>query len=42
MKLKPGQKVYIGKRVYVGEIPDGIAAKAGLLPVPEQKGKESK
>jgi len=36
MKLEPGQKVIIGKRVYKGEIPDGVAKNAGLVvPAPE-------
>jgi hypothetical protein len=30
MKLQPGQKVVIGGRTFTGEIPDGIAAAAGI------------
>lgn len=38
MKLEPGQKVVIGKRVYKGEIPDGVAKNAGIVvPAPEPK-----
>jgi hypothetical protein len=36
MKLEPGQTVVIGKRVYKGEIPDGVAKNAGIkLPEPK-------
>jgi hypothetical protein len=30
MKLKEGEKVVIGRKVYKGEIPDKIAEAAGL------------
>ena len=40
MKLAPDQKVIIGKHVYKGEIPDGVAKNAGIVnpaPAPEPK-----
>lgn len=41
MKLEPGQKVIIGKRVYKGEIPDGVAKQAGIA-VPAEPVKKPK
>ena len=32
MKLAKGVKVYKGKEVFTGEIPDKIAEKLGILP----------
>ena len=37
MKLKDGQTVHIGKRKIKGEIPDDLAAKAGLTQTEKPK-----
>ena len=42
MKLKDGQTVHIGKRKFKGEIPDDLAAKAGLVQPEKKKEKPAK
>ena len=32
MKLAKGVKIYKGKEVFTGEIPDNVAEKLGILP----------